>query len=227
MRDLAAFRRTCAAAGLLLTPVIAIAWTALMPPFPAGYAERLAAIDEGGASAAVSAALFVLMQLPMLAAVLGIAHLIGQRAPVLASLGAVLSVLGVLGHSVWGGVMLVATVMAGDTDNRTLYAELLESVETSPVMIVSAFGGLGMVLGTVVLAAGLWRSQVAPRWVPGLLWLFIVVEFAGQAVSEHASYVAGLCLLVAFAALAQRVWQSPRDSWDPQDTFGAREPATA
>ncbi len=201
--DDTAFRRTAAATGLVVAAVLSVAWVVLQPPFPASYEARLAAIDDAGTSAAVSAALFAGSQLPMLAAVLGIAHLLRAGAPVLSNIGGLLAVVGCFGHAVFGGVALVSVVMSGDVARRSDYATLLEQVESSPIMVFAVLGFVGTVLGLLLLAAGLWRAQVAPRWVPGLIVAFLVVEFAGSGLSDYASYVSGSLLLVAFVALAR------------------------
>lgn len=219
MSNTSRFHRIGVASCLLLAAALSLVWTQLQPPFPDGYAARLAAIDEAGTSAAVSAAVFVVSQLPMLVAVLGIAHLIRPGAPIVSRVGAALAVLGVFGHAVFGGINLVTVQMAGDAGNREVYAGLLERVESSPAMLFAAAGLLGTVLGFVVLALGLWRSRAVPRWVPCLLWAFVVVEFVGTSLSDYATYVAGVSLLIAFAALARYVWQS--DGADPVVTSAA------
>ena len=223
MKDTATFRRTAAVVGLIGAVITSAAWTLLEPPFPADYVDRLAAIDTGGASATVSAILFAVSQLFMLAAVLGIAHLIRHRAPVLSNLGATLSVIGVLGHAVFAGSMLMTLPMAADAENRELYASLIEDFESSPMMIIAAAGLLGTVLGLLLLSIGLFRAREVPRWIPALLWAFLVIEFVGTALSDFATYAAVLSLAIAFGALALHVRQMPRSDWEVA-TSSADEP---
>jgi len=105
--------------------------------------------------------------------------------------------------------MLVGVLMARDAADRAVMAELLESIESSPLLVpFMAAGLLGTVLGLLLLGVALWRSGVVPRWVPLVLWAFLVVEFVGSNLSDYAPYVSGVCLLLAFGALAQRVWPS-------------------
>ena len=198
--------RTTSALGLVLAAIMSVAWTVLAPPFPDGYAARLVAIDEGGTSALVSAALFAASQLPMLVAVLAIGRLAASRAPRLARAGVVLAVLGAFGHAVFGGVSLATVVMARDAANRDVHAAVLEAVEGEPaIMLFAAAGLLGTVLGLLVLAIALWRSRAVARWIPALLGVFLVVEFVGSNLSDFAPYASGVCLLVAFGALAVAV----------------------
>jgi len=214
MRDPAVFRRTAAAIGLAGAVITSALWSLLEPAFPSDYADRLAAIDEGGTAAAVSAAFFATSQLFMLAAVLAVAHLLRSGAPLLSNLGAAFSVVGVMGHAVFAGSALMTVTMAADAENRALYASLSEDFETSPFVAFAAAGLLGTVLGLLLLSIGLWRARVAPRWVPATLWAFLVVEFVGSALSEYATYVSLVCFALAFGALARIVAQGPRSDWE-------------
>ena len=199
--------RRLVAVCLVLGVVLSLAWTLLQPPFPDGYDARLAAIDEAGTGGATSAFLFTVSQLPWLVAVVGIAWLAHQGSSRFATAGGILAVLGTFGHAVFGGVMLVGVLMARDVSDRAVMADLLESIESSPLLIpFMAAGLLGTVLGLLLLGVALWRSRVVPRWVPLVLWAFLVVEFVGVNLSDYATYVAGVCLLLAFGALAHRVW---------------------
>ena len=214
MSDTAAFRRTATVVGLIGAVITTAVWTVLEPAFPTDHVERLAAIDGGGTSAAVSAAFFPLSQVFMLAAVLGIGHLIRQGAPRLSNLGTSVAVIGVLGHCVFAGASLMTVTMAADEANRDIYADLVADFESSPMMAFAAVGLLGTVLGLVLLAVGLWRSHVGQRWVPPVLGLFLVVEFAGSALSDYSTYASLVCLGLAFGALARTVAQSPRSDWE-------------
>lgn len=130
----------------------------------------------------------------------------------LATTGGTLAVLGGFGHAVFGGAMMVTVLMARDVADRPVMAGLLADIESSPLLVpFMAAGLLGTVLGILFLGVALWRSRVVPRWVPLVLWAFLVVEFVGANLSEYATYVAGLCLVLAFGALAHRVWTSDPD----------------
>lgn len=221
----ASFRRAVAAIGLVAAAVTSLGWTLLAPPFPDGFEERLAAIDEGGATATASAVLFSVSQLFMLVAVLAIAHLARRGAPVLSAVGAGLGILGVLGHAVFGGVSLMTVAMAADVESRGIHAALVEDFESSPMMVFAAAGLLGTVLGVLVLAIALFRSRAVPRWIPSLLVAFLVVEFVGTGLSDQATYASGLCLLLAFGGLAAHVLRTPASDWDLPPVAPTGQPA--
>lgn len=213
MTNTATFRRAAAATGLVSTAVIMAVATVLSPEFPSGYADRLAAIEAGGTGALVSGYAFTLAQLPFLAGVLGVGHLLRTRSPRLSNLGTTLAVVGIFGHAVHGGVTAMQVEMAADTAHRDAHAAILEALESGPAVIFMAMGLLGTVLGVLLLSIGLFRAQVGPRWIGPALWAFLVVEFAGSAVSDWSLHLAGLLFTVSLGALGVAVWRTPESAW--------------
>lgn len=213
MKNTARFRRTAAAAGLASTAALTAVSTVLAPPFPGEFEALLAGIDAAGTSATVSALTFTLAQLPLLAAVLGIGHLLRPAAPTLSNLGTTLAVIGTFGHAVHGGVSMVQLSMAADESNRAVHADILTAVESGPAVAFMAMGLLGTVLGLLLLAIGLWRARVQPRWVGPVLGAFLVVEFVGGGLTEWSTHVAVVLYLLAFGALAATVRRSSDELW--------------
>jgi hypothetical protein len=204
-------RRVTAASCLVLTSALSVVSAILQPDFAQQGSERLEAIAAAGGSATISAVTFVLAQLPFIGAVLGIAYLLSNRAPKLAAIGAALGIVGAFGHSVFGGTALMMVTMAGESDAAP-YGGLIDDFESSPFMVFAALGLLGTVLGLLLLAAGLWRADAAPRWVPVAIVAFIVVEFVGTSITAWASSVSSLLYLASFTALAVTVMRSPDDT---------------
>jgi hypothetical protein len=116
-------------------------------------------------------------------------------------------------EAVMGGTGLVYLTMASDSENRQLFASVWEQMESSPVMLVAMLGFGGTVLTLILLSVALFRSRTVPRWVPALIWAFLLLEFFGSAMTSFASYAAALCLLVAFGAIARHVQQTQRSEW--------------
>ena len=214
MRNPTRFRRTIAAMSLMATAVLSVVSVALSPEFVSGGREQLDAIDDAGVTATISLFAFVLAQLPFLGAVLGVAHLLRERAPVLSSLGAALGVVGAFGHAVYGGAQLVSVTMVAEGGDREAYGAVLDKFQSSPAMAFAAMGLLGTVLGLLLLAIGLWRARVGARWVPAALGAFLVVEFVGANITEWASVLGGAIYLTAFTALAVTVWTLGDREWD-------------
>ena len=213
----ARFRRRVAAGCLASTAVLSTASVLLQPDFGDTTAERLRLIDDAGASATVSVVCFVLAQLPFLGAALGIGHLIRRRAPRLANAAPAIAVVGGFGHAVFGGAMLLTASMATAAGSRDPYVEVVERFESSPAMIFAAMGLVGTVVGLLLLAAGLWRAAVGPRWVPGAMVAFVVVEFAGSALTTWAAPLAAALYLAAMGALAMAVLRTTDVAWQAGD----------
>ncbi len=213
MKNPATFRRTAAALGLVTTALLMILSVVLSPPFPGNFTDQLAEIDKAGTSATISAFGFTLAQLPFIIGMLGIGHLLRDRAPRLSNIGTTLAVIGGFGHSVYGGVTMVQLDMAADATNRAVHVEILEQVEAGPAVAFMAMGLLGTVLGILLLSIGLFRSQVVPRWVPVALWAFLVVEFVGSNFSDWAASAAGVLYVTALGALAVTIWSGRDEDW--------------
>jgi hypothetical protein len=202
---------------LVVAALGSVVGAALQPAFPEGPGARLAAIEEAGTGGALSAFLFTAVQLPWMVAVVGIAWLAHRGSCRVAAVGGMFAATGAFGHAVFGGAMLVSVLMARDAADRAAMVRLLGSIESSALFLPFMLAGLlGTVLGTVLLGIALWRSRVVARWVPIALWAFLVVEFVGSNLSDYATYLSGVCLTLAFGALAHRTWTlaTPRSTVD-------------
>jgi hypothetical protein len=214
MKDPASYRRTAAAVGLVLAAILMVVAMGTDVPFSGESEEVLAEMDAVGGRAWLSAITYTLAQLAFIAGVLGIAHLLRERTPMLSNLGGTLAVLGGFGHTVHaGGVLLIVSMAQGSADRGELATALDESM-SSPAGIFSAMGLLGTVVGLLLLTIGLWRAGVGPRWVPAALAAFLVIEFVGTAITPWASAAGGALYLASFGALAGTIWRSPVDAWE-------------
>jgi hypothetical protein len=227
MKD-ATFRRNAAAIGLAAAALLSAVSVLLQPSFGSDPASRLAAIDAAGLRGQVSAVTFLLAQLPAIAGLLGVAHLVRRGSPRLSNAGGALAVVGAFGHTVFGGMSMVYLGMAADADHRAAYGSLIGRLENSPVMIFSLLGLVGFVLGIALLAVGLWRTQVGARWVPPLLGVWLVAEFVGSGISAYAAPLSATLFVVACFALARTIWQTPAHAWStPDGRSTVPEPAPA
>ncbi len=121
----------------------------------------------------------------------------------------VLAIVGAFGHSVFSGLRLAMFGMLPE-DGRTQYTEALDRTFDSPVMLFAALGLLGSVVGTLLLAAGMWRSRAVSRWIPAALGAYIALEFAASALSQWATFAAVGCFAAALTGLTIAVLQRGR-----------------
>jgi hypothetical protein len=224
MRNTAALTRSTVAASLATCAVLTVVSVLLMPDFSGGEAQWLQEIAAAPTASAISAMLFVGSQLPFAVGLVGVAHLLRHRTPVLAALGAVLVVLGGFGHAAYGGVNLVMLEMAKDTANTAVHAGVLSGVGSGLAVPFMAAGLLGTVLGLVLLGIAVWRAGVGPRWLGPVLVLFVVVEFAGAGLSVWAGYASAALFGVGFLTLALVVARSATPVWTTACEAASREP---
>ena len=97
-----------------------------------------------------------------------------------------MSVIGVLGrHAVLAGSRLMYLTMAGDADEPRALRGLIEDVRVLADDALRGVPGFSARSWTLLLLSiGLFRSRVVPRWIPALLWAFLVIEFVGTALSD-------------------------------------------
>lgn len=221
------YRRDLAAIAIVAYVVLSVLSVALQPQLGNSAAARLDAIAAAGPPAMVSAVAFVLAQLPLIVGLLGVAHLLRTASPGLGTTAATIGVAGAFAHTVAGSILLTEALMAGDVAHRAAFADFVGRLDQSPVMLFSLVGLAGTVVGLLLLGIALWRSHLVPRWVPVVLWVFLVVEFVGSAISPQASYLSSLCGLAAFGGMAVAVRRSPRWSWAVADRSVALENAAA
>jgi hypothetical protein len=226
MRNTAALTRGTVAASLATCAVLTVVAVLTMPDFSGSQIQWLQEIAAAPAASAVSALLFVGSQLPFAVGLAGVAHLLRDRTPVLAALGAALAVLGAFGHAAYGGVNLVMLQMAKDSANAAVHADVLSGVGSGPAVPFMAMGVLGTVLGLVLLGIAVWRAGVGPRWLGPVLVLFVVVEFAGAGISVWAGYASAVLFLVGFLTLALVVSRSATAIWTTAAEATSREPLT-
>lgn len=204
--------RATVAGSLALGAALTVVSVATMPDFSGDQAARLEAVATSP-RAGLSSLTWVVSQPLLGVGVVGVAHLASRRAPVLATLAAVLFGLGAVGHAVYGGVNLAMLAMAEDLGAVEAHVAVLDRLEAGTMVPFMAAGLLGTVLGLVLLAAALWRAHVGPRWVGPALVGFVVVEFVGSNVSRWAGVASGALLLLALGALALVVWRSSTAHW--------------
>lgn len=212
-RSVAGLTRLVVAASLALGAAVTVVSIWTMPDFSGDTVERLEAVGAAGTRATVSALTWVGAQLLVGVGLVGAAHLLRSRTPVLAVAAGLLLGLQAFGHAVHGGVTLAVLSMAKDLDAVDTHAAVLVDVESGVGIPFMAMGLLGTVLGMLVLAAALWRSRLAPRWLPLVVVAWIAVEFAGGAVSSWSVYASALLYLTILGTLAVLVQRSSVGHW--------------
>jgi hypothetical protein len=158
----------------------------------------------------LAASLFLLVGMAMLgAAFCAVASLVRQRGGASATAGAAVGVIGSLGGvlvTAWLGLSVYAASQADiPQDAKVGYLlSLLKGSHLGNIVGVPFLSGL--VLGSVLLAAGLFRSGAVSRWLGAIFPVAVIFAtvFAPQGV---AGALMGLPLIAVLGLLARRVSQ--------------------
>lgn len=113
-------------------------------------------------------------------AVLGLMHMLRQRAPTLANLGGSLALIGVV--IAVGDALSQLTIwqMAAPGADQAQMAALLVRVDEAPgAALIFRIGGVSFVLGFVLLAVGLYRAKASSAGVAAGLALGALLNVAG------------------------------------------------
>jgi hypothetical protein len=137
-------------------------------------------------------------------AVLGIAHLLHRRIPLLAIAGAALVLVGILSLAVLHGVQLVQHQMIQATADRQQMVALLQRLEGgigTKVIFAGLF--LGLFLGWVILPTGRFVTESVPTGIPLFVLASLVLNFAGLERTSRLLFLNGLAWLGALVLVSQ------------------------
>lgn len=126
-------------------------------------------------------------------AVLGMAHLLRHRRPLLGLTGAALVVVGSFSLAVVQGVQLVEHQMIQRSADRDQMVALLQRVEGG-LGLKMVLGGLllGFFVGWVILSWGFFASRVVPRAVPIFILVSLPINAIGQELLSRLFFLIGM-----------------------------------
>jgi hypothetical protein len=166
------FRRVVAGVSLVLSPVFLLAAFVVVPTMASDTRAMLAAIAQHPTQWYLFG-LFLLVSYVLLApAVLGLMHLLRDRAAAWSGIGGSLAFLGTFAAVADTRLVFVHWQMAAPEADRGQMVALLTRLEAAAgATLPFILGTLGLVIGTVLLAIGLYRARAVPTWVAAALGL--------------------------------------------------------
>jgi hypothetical protein len=202
MFRLASFHRLTTAVCLALWAVLSVVFVLTAPPLDgSGDAAAVAA------AATISAYAFLGAQAALVIGIIGVAHLLRDRTPVLAPIAAALTVLGAFGHAAYAGISLV---LAGGADGAPA---AVEAAVQGPATALSMVSLVGAVVGVIILAVALFRAKLGAAWIGIVLIGWVVVEFLLSGIGLWAMLGSAALLLIGYGALAVVVFRSDLRDW--------------
>ena len=203
MFRLASFHRLTTAVCLVLWAVLSVVFVLTAPPLDgSGDAAASASV-----AAIASAYAFLGAQAAIVIGIIGVAHLLRDRTPVLAPIAAALTVLGAFGQAAYAGIALV---LAGGADGAPA---AVEAAVQGPATALSMVSLVGAVVGVIILAIALFRAKLGAAWIGIVLIGWVVVEFALSGIGLWATLGSAALLLIGYGALAVVVFRSDLRDW--------------
>ncbi len=176
------FRRTLAGLCMILAPLTVGASDLIrlsVEKGDLGTREQLTVIAASPSmwqAAMILNMLGVILSVP---AVLGLLHLLHDRGAVWGHVGGGLYLVGVLGlaahNAGYYGTLAAASAPGVDQDQAVRFVQAGETIPGNVVLLLMLISG--SLLGTILLAVGLFRARVVPRWTAVLVFLSVVVSF--------------------------------------------------
>lgn len=207
------FRRTVAGLCLVAAPLAGLAATVVAPPAALDIGERLAIVSEYSARFLAGNLLAVLLQILLVPALLGLLHLIRGRGVVLGHIGGGLALIGVFGYMGILATEFVVLQMVGEGAERAQMIALAErvygSVGFGVFLIMFLFG---LLVGLIILAAGLWRARIIPPWAAACIATAAVLDFVASA-SVFAVALAWVLLLMGLGWMGLKVLGMSDTDW--------------
>lgn len=183
---------------LIAAPLFGLLGLLLLPTVPAEPAQQLAVIAEAADRWLTANLVFITSQVLLVPAMLLLAWLLrsagsrtGAAGAILMSLGAVLHV-GVLGF-------VTAQLPIAQAD-ATFAVEEMFGAAFAALLIPTL---LTTYVGVILVAIGVWRTRIAPRWAPITLVVGPIMEFV-EPIGTHGLF--GMWAL-GFGAIAWRIWR--------------------
>jgi hypothetical protein len=228
LSDPISFRRRIAGAGMVAAPLVIVVAELLHARFELDAAEQLAAVAENPGRW-YAAHLLVLVGLALaVPAFLGLARLVRPRRPVLAHVGLLLFVPGLVALAAAAGMELVLWQMAQPEAARAEMVALAERVNESPGL-VPIFGVLLFFpLAWLVIGIGLYVARSAPTWAAALIAvsqpLGFGVELAGG--PKALAVAAQVLFALGLVPVGLRVLRQPDEEWADATVIASATPAT-
>jgi Domain of unknown function (DUF4386) len=208
------FGRTLAGIALIAAPLLFLLGSAIDPAWAEDTDEYLSEVAADKGLYLLAGILNLVGALLLIPGLLGVIHLLRRRRVTLGQVGAALVMVGAVAIASTYAISVIEIVGTGDEFDRGQVVSLLdeaeESGEAAPIFVMFL---LGLVLGSILLAIGLWRQKAVPVWVPIVLVLSSVAGFvAGD--SQASSLISSAILAAALIAIGLRILAVSDDDWE-------------
>ncbi len=215
------FRRLVGGFCLIAAPAVLLIGALIHPQSQDDTAAHLAVVGESPGRYYIAHAIILLGLVLFLPAILGLMHLLRERATAFGHVGGGLVIIGLFGAAAVVAVDGIATTEMGKAGvNAEEMAALLERIRDSAgLRIIGGTGAFGFLIGGLLLALGLWRAGAVPLWIAGGIAAANIVFFIGQVRDNRAIIaIAGAIALISFGAIGWRLLTESDEQWAREAT---------
>jgi hypothetical protein len=213
---------------LIAAPIVLLVGAVIHPETERDGAGHLAAVaDDPSRYYAAHAILLVGIAL-FLPALLGLMHLLRDRATAVGHLGAGLAMIGLFGATAIVAMDGIAvTQMAQPEASADEMAALLDRIkESGGLRAIAVVGAMTWAVGMLLLAYGLWRARRVGPLVSVVIAAAAITVFIAQAADNQTIFAIAFALyLIALGPLGWRLLVQSDEEWAGEST--APTPAAA
>ena len=215
------FRRLVAGLCLIAAPVVLLVGAVVHPQVGDAGAAHLAVVAENPDRYYAAHAIILAGLALFLPAVLGLMHLLRERATAFGHVGGGLAMIGLFGATAVVAVDGIAVSQMGQPEaSAEEMAALLDRIkESAGLRGVAVVGAVAFLLGVLLLAYGLWRARALQPWMAGGISAAAIVVFIGQVTDNRFIFAIAFAIyLVALGPIGWRILTESDEEW-------ARDPA--
>ncbi len=210
------FRRLVAGVCLIAAPAVLLIGALLHPQSKADAAAHIAVVRDSPGRYYVAHAIILAGLVLFVPAILGLMHLLRERATAFGHVGGGLVIIGLFGAAAVVAVDGIATSQMGQPEaNAQEMAALLDRIRDSAgLRVIGGVGAIGFLAGGLLLAYGLWRTGAVQPWIASGIAVANIVLFIGQLADNRAIIaIAGAIALIAFGLIGWRLLTESDEQW--------------
>lgn len=206
------FRRSMVGLSLIAAPLFGLIGASLLPKYTGGMAGELAFIAAHPTRWLVGLYVDLLTMIPMIVMIFGLLHLLRQRAVMLGHISGGMMLVGSFFHGAILGFQFVEAPLVVSGMDKAQMVAFSEQMYNHTAFTLLLMPFIFFHLGSLLMAAALWRARTGAPWVPTLIVVGVLVEFFGPA-EFHAQLYFSLFLL-AFGWIGSRVLRMSDTEWE-------------
>ncbi|MDQ3668735.1 MAG: hypothetical protein M3377_00400 [Actinomycetota bacterium] len=216
LSDARHFRRLVAGFCLIAAPVTLLAGALVHPQGKDAAAAQVAVVADNPDRYYAAHAIILAGIALFLPGILGLMHLLRERATALGHVGGGLAMIGLFGATAVVAVDGIAVSQMGQPSaNAEEMAALLDRIkESAGLRAIAIAGAVPFVLGMLLLASGLWRTDAVRPWMAGAIAAAAIVFLIGQVTDNRSIFAGAFAIyLVGLGPLGWRILTDSDEEW--------------